>query len=252
MNSNFEENNFSNMSWINCNVCCNQPNNLPNEMRKLFYLTSCGHIFCATCGCFTDNTSNRCRECKNVCSYTTIGDKSFRSNQQLLEYFQDPQNMCTKLLQSMKFQKIHQKRLFEHHQLSKYNRAKQYIKKLKNQLENMKNLLQNNQQSISINSMEHNPIFQINSTPFKLVDEEAKRRNNNVGVTFKVPNNNFRQSIRANASVSSESPVSGIASPASSSKYKSPVRVGSGNNFPSVDKLCLNSNESKKVNYSTT
>ncbi|XP_050436718.1 probable E3 SUMO-protein ligase RNF212 [Adelges cooleyi] len=237
------------MAWIHCNTCFVQPNP-KNVANKLFFLTTCGHVFCETCGCFTDSTSKKCKECKSNCSYTTIGDKAFQTNRQVLEYFQEPNNVCTKLLQVMKFQKAHQNKLVAHHQriLLKYNRAKMYIKKLENQLEIAKKALNGNNIMFPelTNTQDKNPIFQMNSTPFKLIKEDARHRNSCNDVVFKQPDMNYRKNNhhQSNVSLSSVSTGSGMQTPGSSSTCKSQNQARPNANVLSVSKLYLGSNGS--------
>lgn len=42
--------------------------------------------------------------------------QSFQMNPQVLEYFQEPEIICEKLIKVMKFQKAHRIKLVEHHQ----------------------------------------------------------------------------------------------------------------------------------------
>ncbi|XP_050429130.1 probable E3 SUMO-protein ligase RNF212 [Adelges cooleyi] len=236
--------NTNNMTWIHCNMCFSQPMPI-NDDSKVFYLTSCGHIFCENCGCFADNTSNSCRECKNECSYTALGDKT---NSQVLEYFQDPTNTCEKLLQVMKFQRAHRNRLVGHHQriLAKYNRAKLYIRKLENELKMAKNAFQTNIHSNLNSTNESNPIFLLHSTPFKLINAEAKRREStSPKLTFKLTDAKYRSNQSNVSEVSSAKTDTAIPTPRSSSAYESAFKDCSSKQFPLVSNLNLSSTSSK-------
>ncbi|KAL5232665.1 hypothetical protein ACI65C_000075 [Semiaphis heraclei] len=179
------------MDWIHCNSCFVQPGK-ENGQKKQFHLTSCGHIFCENCTCFADGTSDCCRHCRTKCSSTVIGEKSFKTNPRVLEYFQEPEEVYEKLLKVMKFQKAHRIKLIGHNQyiISKYNRAKLYIKKLENELKIAKNALRNtsqNSQSVTETQSISSPIFPQNSTPCNMINAEAKIHNTPANIKPKMP-----------------------------------------------------------------
>ncbi|XP_025406244.1 RING finger protein 212B isoform X2 [Sipha flava] len=240
------------MDWIHCNSCFSQPRGRDDATTQKFYLTSCGHIFCEKCGCFLDGTLDCCKHCRNKCSSTTIEEKSLKRNPEVLEYFQEPEEVSEKLVKVMQFQKAHRIKLVAYHQnmLSKYNRAKMYIKKLEGELKIAKNALRNTPQKLQncnvsethSNSM---PIFQPNSTPFMMINDEANIRNSNPNINPKQSDMKYRkQSFQNMLSIlSSGSTTSGIPTPGSS-VYASPMQENCDLKYiPSINKLRLNSFE---------
>jgi len=169
------------MNRMYCNSCFDQSseNGGPSNQQQ-FHLTSCGHIFCVNCGCFADGTSDCCRICRSKCSSVFLGDNLFETDQKVLDYFRDPKEICEKLFKVMAFQKSQCILLETHHRqiLSKYNRAKIYIKKLEHELKIAKNALSNTPEDLNCDSETlcamPKPIFHPNSTPFKLIDAESK------------------------------------------------------------------------------
>eukprot|EP00102_Acyrthosiphon_pisum_P023827 XP_016661037.1 PREDICTED: RING finger protein 212B-like [Acyrthosiphon pisum] len=236
------------MDWIHCNSCFVQPSKNINGQKKQFHLTSCGHIFCENCTCFADGTPDCCRHCRNKCSSTVIGEKSFKTNPQVLEYFQEPEEVYEKLLKVMKFQKAHRIKLVGHHQyiISKYNRAKLYIKKLEGELKIAKNALRNTPQtssSVAETRSISTPIFPTNSSPFNMINAEAKNNRTPSNMKPKMPDMRHRkQSFRNELSIlSTGSNLSGVSTPASS-VYQSPLQeIHNEKYMPTIDNLQLNS-----------
>ncbi|KAF0771786.1 RING finger protein 212B [Aphis craccivora] len=237
------------MDWIHCNSCFVQPGRENGNVTKIqFHLTSCGHIFCENCSCFADDTLDCCKYCRNKCSSTLIGEKSFQTNPQVLEYFQEPEEVYEKLLKVMKFQKAHRIKLIGHHQfvISKYNRAKLYIKKLEGELKLAKNALRNTPQSthnVSETRSISTPIFQLNSTPFNMINAEAKLQNTSAKIKTKIPDMKHRkQSFRNELSMlSTGSTASGVSTPGSS-VYASPLQeICNEKYMPAMDNLQLKS-----------
>lgn len=239
------------MEWMHCNLCFSQPNaNDGSGKQRLLYLTSCGHIFCVNCGCFADGTSDCCKLCKSKCSSIFIGEKAFEKNPDVLQYFQDPSEICEKLCKVMKFQKSHHVQSVAHHNrmLSKYNRAKLYIKKLEHELKITKNELLNKSKDSYCNSETQStvskPIFHRNSTPFKII--EAKSKDQNIpSINKNMPNLKYReQSFRNESSVSSSGSMRRSVSETGSSVYASPLQDNSDEKcVAKLNNLQLNSFE---------
>ncbi|VVC42883.1 Zinc finger, RING-type,Zinc finger, RING/FYVE/PHD-type [Cinara cedri] len=164
--------------WFHCNSCFLQPDE-NNQNRQQFYLTSCGHIFCEHCGCFTESTSDRCKLCKTKCLSTKIGDEEFKKNKDIQEYFQKPIETGERLLNVLKFQKSHTSKLIKHHQLiiTKYNRAKLYIKKLESELKNAKRALKNTPQNHNFTESCSSSVLEFDATPFKMIHAGVEEQN---------------------------------------------------------------------------
>ncbi|KAE9523560.1 hypothetical protein AGLY_016112, partial [Aphis glycines] len=193
-----------------------------NATKIQFHLTSCGHIFCENCSCFADETLDCCKYCRNKCSSTLIGEKSFQTNPQVLEYFQEPEEVYEKLLKVMKFQKAHRE-----------------LKIAKNALRNTPQSAHNVTETRSIST----PIFQINSTPFNMINAEAKLQNTSTKIKTKIPDMRHRkQSFRSELSMlSTGSTASGVSTPGSS-VYASPLQeICNEKYMPAMDNLQLKS-----------
>ncbi|XP_060839837.1 zip homologous protein 2 isoform X1 [Rhopalosiphum padi] len=237
------------MDWIHCNSCFIQPEiENGNTTKKQFHLTSCGHIFCENCSCFADGTLDCCKRCRNKCSSTMIGEKSFQTNPQVLEYFQEPEEVYEKLLKVMKFQKAHRIKLVGHHQyiISKYKRAKLYIKKLEGELKIAKNALRNTpqyQHSVTESLSISTPLFQPNSTPFNMINAEANIHNTPAKMKIKMPDMRHRkQSFRNELSILSTGSNASEVSTPGSSVYASPMQETCNEKYmPTIDNLQLNS-----------
>uniref|UniRef100_A0A2S2NLS3 Uncharacterized protein n=1 Tax=Schizaphis graminum TaxID=13262 RepID=A0A2S2NLS3_SCHGA len=148
----------------------------------------------------------------------------------------------------MKFQKAHRIKLVGYHQntISKYKRAKLYIKKLEGELKIAKNALRNtphNSHNVSESLSISTPIFQPNSTPFNMINAEANIHNTPAKMKIKMPDMRHRkQSFRNELSLLSTGSNASEVSTPGSSVYASPMNeICNEKYMPTIDNLQLNS-----------
>ncbi|XP_041376540.1 probable E3 SUMO-protein ligase RNF212 [Gigantopelta aegis] len=96
------------MDWLHCNLCFLQPGN-----GLKFFLTSCGHIYCANC--VNAGTKDKCKMCAAKCSTIPLTGK-LKADVEV--FFTDPMDLLKKyqkqVTQVFDFQKNHRKRLMSH------------------------------------------------------------------------------------------------------------------------------------------
>ncbi|OWR54553.1 hypothetical protein KGM_213840A, partial [Danaus plexippus plexippus] len=93
------------MDWIHCNNCFIQL-----EPGITLHLTSCGHMFCNNC---LDNgvKEGTCLVCRVPCSMMKLVPDM---NQDIQDYFTDPEEIIKKCSEVLQFQKQHRRRLLSY------------------------------------------------------------------------------------------------------------------------------------------
>ncbi|XP_045769503.1 probable E3 SUMO-protein ligase RNF212 isoform X2 [Maniola jurtina] len=93
------------MDWIHCNNCITQL-----EPGITLHLTSCGHMFCNNC---LNNGLKEgiCLVCKVPCSIMKLAPDM---NQEIQDYFTDPDDLLKKCCEVLEFQRRHRRRLLSY------------------------------------------------------------------------------------------------------------------------------------------
>ncbi|XP_050348711.1 zip homologous protein 2 [Nymphalis io] len=111
------------MDWIHCNNCFNQL-----EPGVTLHLTSCGHMFCNNC---LNNglQEGTCLVCRVPCSIMKLVPDM---NQEIQDYFTDPEELIKKCSEVLQFQRQHRRRLLSYllQSTKKFYKARTELKRM--------------------------------------------------------------------------------------------------------------------------